>query len=245
MEKKIALVTGAARGLGLEFCKQLGARDYIIILTSRKVIAGQAAIMELEAHGYEAYHYTLDVTQEEHMTALSRQLQDRFGRLDLLVNNAGINAKSVGGGPANFLSSTKLESLDRESLLELFQVNAWAPIFMVKHVLPLLRASEQAKVLNISSWLGSISEKNSGGNYGYSGSKAALNMLNRSLAQDLKEHKIISIVINPGWVQTSMGGPRATLKAADSVAGMLKVLDDLDLEDSGKFYQWNGTEHPW
>lgn len=244
MEKKIALVTGAARGLGLEFCRQLGQKDYQIILTSRKVEPGQAAVKELKDAGYEAWHQVLDVSSEEHMAQLSRNLQDNFGKLDLLVNNAGINSKSV-GSPADFLTSTKLESLDQKVLSTMFEVNAMAPIFMVKHLLPLLRASEGAKVLNISSWLGAISLKNNGGNYGYTASKAALNMLNRALAFDVLEYGIISIVMNPGWVQTSMGGSRAPLTPAQSVEGMLKVVENLSKEDAGKFFQWNGSEHAW
>ena len=244
MEQKIALVTGAARGLGLEFCRQLGKKGYKIVLTSRKVEPGQAAVKELQDAGCEAWHHILDVRSEEHMSKLSRNLQDNFGKLDILVNNAGINAKSV-GSPADFLTSTKLESLDQKVLMELFQVNSLAPVFMTKYMLPLLRASEQARVLNISSWLGSISIKNNGGNYGYASSKAALNMLNRALAFDLLEHDILSIVINPGWVQTSMGGPRAPLTAEQSVKGMLEVVENLTKEDAGKFFQWDGSEHAW
>ena len=120
MEQKIALVTGAARGLGLEFCRQLGKKGYKVVLTSRKVEPGQAAVKELQDAGCEAWHHILDVRSEEHMSRLSRNLQDNFGKLDILVNNAGINAKSV-GSPADFLTSTKLESLDQKVLIQGFQ----------------------------------------------------------------------------------------------------------------------------
>ena len=107
----------------------------------------------------------------------------------------------------------------------------------------MLKKSRNPRVMNVSSWLGSISGKQNGGNYSYCASKAALNMLTRTFAYDVIRDGITAIMVNPGWVQTDMGGSRAKLTAEESVRGLLKVADGLTAGDTGKFYNWDGTEH--
>jgi len=112
-------------------------------------------------------------------------------------------------------------------------------------LLPLLRRSRGAKIANISSGLSSIQDNTSGGSYGYRMSKAALNMASRSLAQDLREEGIVTVVISPGWVQTDMGGADAPTPVTESVAGVIGVIDRLTLQDSGGFFSFRGERIAW
>ncbi|MEY3015229.1 MAG: hypothetical protein RIT45_3964 [Pseudomonadota bacterium] len=122
------------------------------------------------------------------------------------------------------------------------RVNAVGPLLVTQALVPLLVNAAAPRVLHVSSWLGSIARKRSGGNYGYAASKATLNMLGRTLAFDLLEREIMSVLMNPGWVQTDMGGTRADLTADASVAGMLAVVAGLGPADAGRFRQWDGSE---
>jgi NAD(P)-dependent dehydrogenase (short-subunit alcohol dehydrogenase family) len=244
MKTRIALVTGGARGLGLEFCRQLGDRGCTVILTARNEEQGIDAAKALKAEGYDVHFRQLNIEQEEEMAALAQACQQDFGELDLLVNNAGINSKSS-GSEATFLKNFKLSELDPKEVLHMMHINAVAPILMVKHFLALMKKSRNPKVVSISSWLGSLAEKQNGGNYSYCASKAALNMLSRAMAFDVVRDGVTAIVVNPGWVRTDMGGSRAKLSPADSVKGILDVVDGISPRDAGKFYQWDGSEHPW
>lgn len=244
MKTKIALITGGSRGLGYEFCHQLGIRGCTIILTARNEERGLEAAAKLKEEGCDVHFRKLDVANEEQVIALAQELGESFESIDLLINNAGVNSKSS-GKEEDFLKNFKLSALSPDHVLDMMRVNALAPIIMVKHFLPHLKKSRNPKVVNISSWLGSITNKTNGGNYSYCGSKAALNMLSRAMAFDIVRDGITTVVVNPGWVQTSMGGSRAKLTPADSVEGLIAVIDKLNIKDTGKFFQWDGTEHPW
>jgi len=244
MKTKIALVTGGSRGLGYEFCRQLGEKKCTVILTARNEEKGIAAADQLNKQGHNVHFRKLDVSDETQIVSLAAELAESFESIDLLINNAGINSKST-NKEEDFLKNFKLTELSPDHILNMMRINAIAPIIMTKHLLPILRKSRNPKVVNISSWLGSISGKTNGGNYSYCGSKAALNMLTRALAFDVVRDGITTIAVNPGWVQTSMGGSRAKLTPAESVEGLLQVIEDLNVKDTGKFLQWDGTEHDW
>lgn len=233
-----AVVTGAGRGLGLELARQLAGRGYRVIGTARKPSKYEALLALCEAGGVETR--ALDVGSPESIADLAASLSEP---IDLLVSCAGVNAMS--NVPHSKESSLRLGVLEQDSLLSQFRVNAVGPTLLVQALLPRLEAAEAARVLHISSWLGSIAIKEGGGNYGYAASKAALNMMNRALAGDLRERGIISVAMNPGWVRTDMGGQKAKLSPEESVNGMLDTLFSLTLEDSGGFYQWDGSTHPW
>ena len=239
--RRTALVTGAGRGLGLALTRRLVESGYRVIGTAREP-ARYPALDELQASGrFEAF--PLDVSAPASIEALPAALGGSIDALDVLINCAGIN--SMSNAPHTKESSLRLGSLTQSSLMNQMQVNAVGPLLVVQTLLPLLEASETARILHVSSWLGSITNKSSGGNYGYCASKAALNMLNRALAADLRERGIISIVVNPGWVRTAMGGEKAKLSPEESAAGMLRTLEAATLDESGRFLQWDGTEHPW
>lgn len=243
---KIALVTGAWKGLGLEYCRQLGMDGYQVILTARRMDQAQTAADILTGEGLQVTPKTVDVAREDHIIALTHEVASEFGQVDLIVNNAGINAKDD-PSPEVVAQNKLLEHLDAQQIMRHININSISPILMVKHFRALLSTAPAPLVVSISSWLGSIGIKDTNlANYSYSASKAALNMLNRQLSIDVKDEGITCIVVNPGWVQTDMGGANAGLTPQASVRGVIdNVLNRISLEDSGKFFQWDGSVHPW
>lgn len=229
--------------MGAEFCRQLSRKGYKVHATLRDPAQGEALQAELAAEGFPLTLHRLDQRDEAQVAALASELGQQAGRLDLLVNNAGINARS--GRPDHFPDTFQLSSLRREALLDMLHVNAVAPLMLTQQLLPLLQQAASARVLNISSWLGSLELKTQGSNYGYSASKAALNLFTRALAADLLPLGIVAVAVNPGWVQTDMGGSRARLTAEESVRGILEMAEALGPADAGRFLQWDGTPHPW
>jgi NAD(P)-dependent dehydrogenase (short-subunit alcohol dehydrogenase family) len=220
------LVTGASRGLGLELARQLAARGGRVIAGVRRPEEA-TGLRELSAEVVP-----LDVTDAGSVAALAERLRGR--PLDVLVNNAGL-----GGG------AEPLERLDVTTLDRYFQVNALGALRMVQAVLPNLRAGSRKLVVNVTSRMGSIDDNSSGGYYGYRASKAALNMINRSLAIDLADDGFTCVVLHPGWVATDMGGMGAKLSPRESVERLLRVMDRLTRHDSGKFFDYTGHQIPW
>lgn len=243
--KKYALITGANRGLGFAWCRQLGQMGYTILLTARSLDKATAKVEELKQEGIEAFPHQLDVTDEATIEKLAKEVKEQYGKLDMLINNAGINSKST-HNEMTFLKNFRLAYLDPKEILNMIHINGIAPIMVAKHFVDLLARGNQPKIVNMSSWLGSLSLKNTGGNYSYATSKVALNMMTRALAHDLTPQGIIAISVNPGWVQTRMGGFSANLSPEESVQRLIdNVLGKLKIEDTGKFFDWDGMQHDW
>ncbi|QFU77929.1 SDR family oxidoreductase [Halioglobus maricola] len=220
------LVTGANRGIGLEMVKQMKARGLDVIGTARK----PAEADELRATGARVEQ--LDVTDADSLAALAETLKGV--KIDMLVNNAG-----VGGQAPESFRDTDFAAIDWT-----FEVNTLGPMRVTQALIDNLDAGQQKTVVHISSVMGSI-EKNRGGYYGYRASKAALNMMNKSLAQELGKEGYTCVVMHPGWVQTRMGGPDAAITAEVSVKGMLDVFAGLSPDDNGRFYDYQGESIPW
>lgn len=220
------LVTGANRGIGLEFARQLSVRGDRILATARDV--DKAVDVARLSHQV----IPLDVADAASIEALSEHIKDQ--PIDVLVNNAGVSSgiKSV-------------ERLTGAELQRVFMINAFGPMLVTKAVLKNLRAGGRKVVFNITSQLGSISGNRGGSSYAYRGSKAALNQLTVSLAHELRGDGFTCVVAHPGWVRTDMGGPNATLTPEQSVSGLLKVIDGLKPEDTGKFYNYDGKTLAW
>ncbi|MEM1414235.1 MAG: SDR family oxidoreductase [Myxococcota bacterium] len=235
-----ALVTGAGRGLGLALTRALLGRGYRVFTAARHPERSEALSELREAHGERVVPVTLDVGEPLSVAAAAEAVGAVTDALHVLVNNAGINSRSVPTGQGN----VRLGSLEPEGFLTMMRVNALGPALVTQAMLPLLAAGH-GKVVNISSWLGSIAGKQSGGNYGYAASKAALNMVGRAMAFDLAEQGVVSFQINPGWVQTDMGGERAKLTPEESAEGILDVAERITLDHAGEFLQWDGTPHEW
>ncbi len=223
------LITGANRGLGLEFCRQYADAGANVIAACRKpsaaleALAGQSPGLRIEQ---------LDVADPQSITALGPRLAGI--PVDILVNNAGIY------GPRG----QSIDQIDAGAWAEVFAVNAIAPLQIIRALLPNLKASGQPRVMTITSRMGSIGET-SGGNYIYRSSKSAVNMVMRSLALDMKPTGIAIALIHPGWVRTDMGGPGATLSPAESVTGIRRVIDQLSMAQTGTYFNFDGSTIPW
>lgn len=237
------MITGAGRGLGLEFSRQCldrGDRVYAGVRDPTRADALRALGQDKPGR---LFVFPLDVTNPSSLDSAHAAVSAETEFLDLLINNAGINSRSATIGEEE--RNVSFGSLEAEGMLTMFRVNAIAPILVAQRLVDLLAKGHGPRILNISSWLGSIERKQSGGNYAYCASKAALNMLGRTLAFDLKERGIITLMFNPGWVKTDMGGENATLTPTQSVCGMLATSDTATLNDTGTFFQIDGTVHPW
>lgn len=220
------LITGANRGLGLEFARQYSEAGWHVIGTSRR----PESATELKT--LEARVVQLDVTDAASVERLAATLEGV--PIDLLINNAGI-----------FPMATTVPEIDFDDIARTLAVNTVGPMRVTQALLPNLRAGSAKIIVNITSNLGSIENNTSGRFYGYRESKAALNMFTRSLAAELREEGFICIVMNPGWVQTDMGGPQAPLEAPESIKGIRAVIDRLTPADSGTYWGYDGKQLPW
>ena len=228
-----ALITGANRGLGLEFVRQLAERGNRVFATCRLPAEANALTALQTQHGDLISITELDVADPGSIAQSFAVINSQTDALDLLINNA---ATAHDGG----LGSFELETMQR-----LFTVNTIAPMLVIQQYLDLIRAGNRPKIINISSGAGSLASRNSLGSYSYSASKAALNMYTRNLSFALKDDGVIAIVLGPGWVKTDMGGPNAHITPEESIGGMLPVVDSLTLDDSGSFFNYAGDIVPW
>jgi len=217
-----AIITGANRGIGLEFCRQLKQRGYQVTALCRQA---SEELSKLGVHVREGF----DVTDGDAIEAFARDLAP--GSVDLLVNNAGI------------LERTDLESLDVDVVASQFMVNALGPLRVTASLRQAL--APRAKVVLVTSRMGSIADNGSGGSYGYRMSKAALNAAGVSLAHDLRPKGIAVAILHPGFVNTEMTGHGGQIDPPESVRGMLARIDELDLDNSGTFWHMNGEVLPW
>src|SRR5512147_1842572 len=223
------LITGANRGIGLEFAKQYAADGWDVIATCRR--RDQSGALR-QVRG-EVRVETLDVSDFAGIEALGGRLEGV--PIDLLINNAGIYGPRV----------VTYDSVDYGAWAEVLRVNTMACLKVSAVFSRSVAWSRLKTIVAITSSMGSVSENTSGGAYIYRSSKAALNAVMRSLSIDLKPKEIIVVVLHPGWVRTDMGGSGAHLDAFESVAGMRDVIGRLGPADSGRFFSYDGTELPW
>ena len=214
------LITGANRGIGLEFARQYSADGWDVVATVRQ------SSPELDVLGVRVER--LDMRDLDAVASFG----ERLDSLDLLIANAGTY------GPRSPRSAA-----EGEEWLETFAVNTVAPYLLAQSVLPLV-ARSGGKLVAITSKMGSIADDRSGGYIAYRSSKTALNSAWRSLAIDNRD-KVVAAVLHPGWVQTRMGGESAPLEPEESVAGMRRVIEDLGPDQSGRFFSYDGSEIPW
>ena len=219
------LITGAARGLGLDFVKQYAAKGWKVLACARQPDGLKAVKGDIQPHA-------LEVTDYAAVKALAKTLSGEA--IDVLICNAGISGREAGD----------LGSIDPAVWRETFEVNALAPLMMAEAFVAHVAASPQKKMIAISSRLGSITH-NDGARYAYRASKTALNMEWQSLSKDTAGKGLVCVVLHPGWVQTDMGGKAATLTIEQSVPAMVKVIDGLKPADNGRFINYDGSAIPW
>jgi len=227
------LITGANRGIGLELTRQYLKKSSRVIATSRTPDSS-ASLSELKQADPDSLQILpLEVTDDQSVQTLVESL--RGTTIDVLINNAGVS----GGKQQDILS------MDYSWWAHTLAVNAIAPFRVTVALLDNLRRSRKPRIITLSSQLGSMLRATTSGYYAYRSSKAAVNKVMQGLAVDLRSENMIVCPVHPGWVQTEMGGANADLSPQESALGLIRLIDRLELSDSGRFLKWNGEEHPW
>ena len=231
---KTTLITGANRGIGLEFSRQLAEDGWCVLACSRDLEKSDALNKLAAEYPERITLYALDVTDHGQIEKLSQTLANK--PIDLLINNAGvfpdINDRSFG-------------QTDYDSWAHAFLVNTMAPLKMAEEFIAQITQSSRKTIVTITSKMGSVADNGRGGSYIYRSSKSAVNMVIKRIAIDLEYNDIISVLLHPGWVRTDMGGPSGLISVEQSVSGMLSVIREVTSADSGKFIAYDGQIIPW
>jgi NAD(P)-dependent dehydrogenase (short-subunit alcohol dehydrogenase family) len=234
MGKRVAVVTGGNRGIGFEICRQLAQRGLTVVLTSRSAAKGRAAAKALADDGLAVAYHLLDVTSPVSIKALAAHLAERYGRLDVLVNNAGVMLDPRG---------SRVLDARPQAFRETLETNFFGPLQLCQALAPLMKKHRYGRIVNLSSGLGQLGEMGAG-TPAYRVSKTALNALTRTLAAELAGTGIVVNSMCPGWVRTDMGGrnaPRTVEQGADT-AVWLATLEDGD--PTGGFFR-DRKPIPW
>ena len=232
VEMTTVLITGTNRGIGLEFVQQFLARGDTVLATCRHPDSAPA-LQQLQKENQHLQVLELDVASTESLQNFPQQLA--ADAIDIFINNAGV----YGPRDASF------GNVDGNTWMSVLQVNSIAPILLTQLLIDKLRAGVDKKLLYLTSKMGSIDDNSGGGSYVYRSSKTALNAVVKSLAVDLSVDGFKAAVLHPGWVLTDMGGSNALIDTETSVTGMIAVIDSLSIEQSGSFFNYDGSVIPW
>lgn len=224
------LITGANRGLGLEFTKQYAVDGWHVLACCRDPISASELNALVKTHSNIQVHQ-LDLANFDQIESLAAALKNVA--IDLLINNAGIYPEST------------VDDLDAEAWLTGFKINSIAPLKVAQAFTPHVAKSQLKKIATLSSKMGSIDDNTSGGSYMYRSTKTAVNMVMKSLSIDLQPKGIAVITLHPGWVQTDMGGANALINTQTSIAGLRKVIGNLSLNNTGRFVAYDGQAIGW
>ena len=230
MSQSTVLITGSNRGIGLKFAEEYSKLGWHVIATCRN--PSHANKLNQLAKDFGSIEiYPLEVSNSDQIHELADALKNK--PIDVLINNAGIHR------------SCTLGSIDKEAWLESFTINSIAPYEVTIHLLDNILQGSLKKVISITSKMGSIDDNTSGGSYIYRSSKTALNSIMRSLEHDLGRHGIATLTLHPGWVKTDMGGMGAWINVDESVAGMIKQIEKLNLSNAGRYVDYAGKKINW
>jgi len=228
--KHQVLITGANRGIGLEFCKQYASDGWNVIACCRKPTdATELSKLALQYNNLQIV--SLDVSDFAQIDALALQLKDE--NIDVLINSAGVYARG------------KFGDIDYDEWAMSFKINSMALLKMAEAFVQHVAKSQLKKMAVLTSKMGSIDDNTSGESYIYRSSKTAVNMVMKNLSIDLKPFNISVVTLHPGWVQTDMGGPNGLISVQKSVTGLCRVIDDLSLEKTGQFVDYEGKTINW
>jgi NAD(P)-dependent dehydrogenase (short-subunit alcohol dehydrogenase family) len=240
-EGKIALITGANKGIGYELARQLGNEGVTVLIGARNVALGETAAITLKVAGADAYPIELDVTKPETIAKAAETIQTRYGRLDILVNNAGI-ADAADGPPG---------TVDPAVVRRVLEVNFFGVLAVTQAMLPLVRKSASGRIVMISSGLGSLTWNSQPAwsfaavkRLGYNGSKAILNMMTVQLAWELRDTPIKVNTVNPGFTATDLNGHRGTQTVEEGAAEAFRQALAPDDAPTGGFFETGGVA-PW
>jgi NAD(P)-dependent dehydrogenase (short-subunit alcohol dehydrogenase family) len=228
-----ALITGANRGLGFEFVRQYLVDGWQVYAACRDPASASELRRLIETSDGKLRMLAMDVTDPTSVDAAATELDGQA--IDLLLNNAGII------GP----QGQTIGNIDYEAWAEVLAVNTMGPMRVSEAFVEHVARSDRKLIVTLTSGMGSIADNSSGGSILYRSSKAAVNMVMRSLAIDLASRGITCVVVNPGWVRTDMGGPNASLQPAESISALRRLIATLGPEQSGKFFNHTGREYPW
>ncbi|WP_068505162.1 SDR family oxidoreductase [Paenibacillus kribbensis] len=228
MKRKIAIITGANRGIGFEIAKQLGKLGVTVIMTARKEDQGRATCDKLKKEGLDVHFHQLEMTNESSIHKLADDMQEQFGVVDILVNNAGINIDG----------NKDTTNIDLDTVRTTMETNVYGPLLLSQVLIPLMQSSADGRIVNVSSSMGALNEGMGGygGNFAYSMSKTALNALTIKLAGDISSSRITVNSMCPGWVRTDMGtaaAPRSVEQGADTAVWLATG----DVGMTGKFFR--------
>lgn len=229
----VTLITGANRGLGLEFARQYLADGWQVYAACRDPASASELRRLAQDSGGKLRILAMDVTDPRSIRAAATELEGQA--IDLLLNNAGII------GPRG----QAIGNIDYDAWAEVLAVNTMGPMRVSEAFVEHVANSDRKLIVTLTSGMGSIADNTSGGSIVYRSSKAAVNMVMRSLAIDLAPRGIICVVVNPGWVRTDMGGPNATVEASESIGALKRLIATLGPQHSGKFFNHTGREYPW
>ena len=229
---KTVLITGANRGIGQALSRQFLANGDTLVAAVRDKSA--PSLLELyKAYPSQLHILEVELDKQSSVEACASEFLGKFSKLDILVNMAGVLARP---------HDRPLKDVDLEQCRESFEINVLSPLNLTRCLLPALLPSPGSKVINISSGCGTISEKRDGWFYAYGTSKAALNMVSRTIANEHRDAGLICISLDPGWVRTDLGGPEADLAPEESAAELFKTIENLSIEKSGQFLHYSGKE---
>jgi NAD(P)-dependent dehydrogenase (short-subunit alcohol dehydrogenase family) len=242
MDKNIALITGANKGIGLETARQLAQKQIIVLLGSRDKAKGESAATKLKSEGLDVRPFEIDVTNEQSVQKAAERVEKEFGHLDILINNAGVMLDD---------DKKKVSEQSLETWRRTFDTNLFGLIATTQAFLPLLQKSEAGRIVNLSSILGSITYHATPGSpvydfktAAYNVSKSAVNAYTVQLAYELKDSKIKVNAAHPGWVKTEMGGEGATMEITDGARTSVE-LATLDNDGPNGAYVHMGKPIPW
>ncbi len=228
------LITGANRGIGLEFARQYAVDGWQVVACCRQPQQAEALNQLADQYKDRFSIHQLDVRELAEIDQLSHKLQNL--PIDILINNAGVYPHAQNG---------EFSHINYDDWMEAFRINTFAPLRMVEALVEQIARSQLKIVATITSKMGSITDNQRGGSYIYRSSKAAVNMVVKSLAVDLQPLGIIAVLLHPGWVQTDMGGRGALISTKQSVTGMKSILNRMTHSDTGKFIAYDGQHIPW